>query len=187
MYDALSDSEVIQRVLAGEKDAYRALVHRYGREIRIRANRVTPKVFSSEDVAQETFVRAYFRLNTFRLNGNFQAWLYGILRHIVGDLYREAERAKNLPFDELADYVEELAAQAPVPEGGTDLSEALRHCVKGLPDNSRRLVRMRYEEGKSGLEIGALLEKTQFAVNTALMRVRRQLRKCIELRLGYEV
>ncbi len=179
----MTDYEIVQRILAGEKELFGRLAKKYGHEIRVKAHRVTPREFDSEDVAQETFVRAYFRLKDFWPDGNFRAWLYGILRNVAGDCYRKAGKQQEVSLDELSVHVMQLAEDAPVAEEDQKVWTFLKDCMGGLSEKSRRLVEMRYQEGKTGIEIGSYLQATQHAVNMALMRIRRELRVCMEHKL----
>jgi RNA polymerase sigma-70 factor (ECF subfamily) len=180
-----TDYEIIQRILRGEKDLYEVLVSRCSREIRIRANRVTPKGSSPEDVTQEAFVRAYFKLGDFKPDGDFKSWVYGFLRNIVGDLYRETSRKNEVHLEDLAEYISELAEEHPVEGEDNDFADRLRECMERMHRNSKKLLKMRYEGQKTGKEIAEQVGKSQFAVNMALMRIRAKLRDCIEARPEY--
>jgi RNA polymerase sigma-70 factor (ECF subfamily) len=183
--DEMDDQEVIRRTLAGEKDLYRILVTRYRRDIHMRANRLIPRHVDCADAVQETFVRAYFKLKDFRPDGDFRAWLFGFLRNIAGDSYRRAARESGVSWDEVCDYMTSLAEQ-PVPETGSSFLERLAACMGVLGEKAKRLIRLRYEEGKSAKAAGLLMGMTPPAVNVALLRTRDQLRHCIETHTGVE-
>ena len=182
-YDNMSDFEVIQEVLRDNKDLYRILTTRYRREIYLRASRALPGRANVDDAVQETFVRAYFRLKDFRADGNFRSWLCGILRNVVGDTYRKTARAKETSLEELGDFVLALSEQASVPAPDERFSEFLNRCMERLSEKSRQVFELRHLSGKSGKEIGKLFGQTQGATNAALMRIRRNLRECIETNL----
>jgi RNA polymerase sigma-70 factor (ECF subfamily) len=62
-------------------------------------------------------------------------------------------------------------------------ASALRHCLENLPQESKRLLRMRYDEGRSGRDLAALLRRSEDAVYKALSRLHAVLRKCAEERI----
>ena len=73
-----TDSEVIDRVLRGEVDAFRTLVERYQRQIFHLGVRFHRRREDAEDYVQEVFVRAFSRLSQFRADGRFYSWLMRI-------------------------------------------------------------------------------------------------------------
>src|SRR5215471_15826527 len=74
----VKDAAVVAQVLAGDKDAFRVLVERHSRSIYRVAYRMTGDPQDSEEIVQETFLRAYKSLDHFELRANFGTWLYRI-------------------------------------------------------------------------------------------------------------
>ncbi len=181
--DSDSDAQIIRSILEGDKDRFQILTVRYRRDLHLRANRLMPRQADCDDIVQETLVRAYFRLKDFRTDGDFRAWLYGIMRNVVGNAYSRAARSKEVSWNETETAMAELADRHPLPDENPSLAEYLGACMKSLGEKARRLVRMRYEQGLSGRNIGRMLAMSEYAVNVATMRVRNVLRKCIEDRM----
>ena len=177
----MEDREIIRRILEGREDLYRNLVSRYRRDIHVRAHRILPRQMDVDDAVQETFVRAYFRLKDFRPDGNFRAWLYGFLRNIAGDAYRKAAKESSVSWDDVCEYMTELAEQ-PVEDPQESFHQLLKVCMETLSKKAKRLIRLRYVENKSSKHMGKLVQMTASAVNVALMRARLHLRHCIESR-----
>src|SRR5271154_2746302 len=87
-----SDSVAVARVIAGDGDAYRALVDRHSRSIFRLAYRMTGNAQDSEDVVQETFLRAYRQLHRWEACSSFGTWLYRIAANYSLDLIRRRKR-----------------------------------------------------------------------------------------------
>src|ERR1700686_3825737 len=74
----VTDAAVVAQVLAGDRDAFRVLVERHSRSIFRVVYRMTGNQQDSEELVQETFLRAYKSLERFELRANFSTWLYRI-------------------------------------------------------------------------------------------------------------
>src|SRR5579884_2035056 len=73
-----SDALAIERVLAGERDAYRILVERHSPNVYRLAYRMTGNSHDAEEIVQEAFLRAYQKLGKFEARANFGTWVYRI-------------------------------------------------------------------------------------------------------------
>src|SRR5512142_2859841 len=87
-----SDAAVVARVRAGDSDAFRVLVDRHARTIFRLACRMVGNEHDADDVVQETFLRAYRRINRFESRANFGTWLYRIAVNCSVDLLRQRPR-----------------------------------------------------------------------------------------------
>src|SRR5438270_4718810 len=74
----VTDAAVVAQVLAGDRDAFRVLVDRHSRSIFRVIYRMTGNQQDTEELVQETFLRAYKSLERFELRANFSTWLYRI-------------------------------------------------------------------------------------------------------------
>jgi RNA polymerase sigma-70 factor (ECF subfamily) len=77
-----------------------------------------------------------------------------------------------------------VAASLDEHEGASPKVAALRQCIAALPEESKRLLRLRYDEGRSGRVLAALLRRSEDAIYKALSRLHAALRKCAEERLA---
>jgi RNA polymerase sigma-70 factor, ECF subfamily len=73
-----TDHAAIAAVLSGDKDAYADLVRAHGRSVFRVAWRITGNEADAEDVAQETFLRGYRKLESFQSRADFGTWIYRI-------------------------------------------------------------------------------------------------------------
>ncbi len=142
-----------------------------------------------DDVAQEAFIIAYNRLDEFDKTRDFGAWLRGIARNLVINERRKDARRKRILSDNLTDV---LLATSSMPEDEAEEPEdlgvaqvnALRECIKELPEKSLQLIRAKYEDNTTALDIADTLGMNAPAVRKALERVRAALRKCMEKKIA---
>ncbi|MEM6917212.1 MAG: sigma-70 family RNA polymerase sigma factor, partial [Verrucomicrobiota bacterium] len=144
-----------------------------------------------DDVAQEAFIVAYNRLEEFDQERDFGAWLRGIARNLVINERRKDARRKRILSDNLTDVL--LSSSSASDREEEDMGDralakmnALRTCIGELPEKSLGMLRARYEDDNSAIEIAEELEMKAPAVRKALERIRLSLRKCMETRLENE-
>jgi RNA polymerase sigma-70 factor (ECF subfamily) len=136
---------------------------------------------SVDDVAQEAFLVAYRRFGDYDATRPFAAWLKGIAKLLAANERRRNQRGRTVE-PSLA------AALAAVDEAvDEDAESATRHltaCLELLPERSRELLRLRYEEECDASALGIRLGRDANAVRQALFRVRELVRRCVEGRLA---
>jgi RNA polymerase sigma-70 factor (ECF subfamily) len=173
--DFSDDQKIITAVLAGNKDAYSALVQRYQRPIFNLMLRVTSSYEDASDLAQETFIKAYEKLDTFRLGARFFPWLYTIGFNHVRNFMRRDKLSHELFYQ---NWEEELGLDGPACQedkmhAKLDFQRLFQGLQK-LPVDYREALILHYHEGLSMEDIGAAL---QLSVSGAKMRVHRGLLK----------
>ncbi|MEO0446320.1 MAG: sigma-70 family RNA polymerase sigma factor [Verrucomicrobiota bacterium] len=134
-----------------------------------------------DDLAQETFLTAFRELESFDDDRDFGKWLRGIARNLARNEIRKSARRGRITDGELTEH---LLAQAE-EDSAEELHEewhyrALRDCLEQLPEKSRQLVSGRYADEWNSTILADQFEMTATAVRLALLRIRRQLRTCIE-------
>jgi RNA polymerase sigma-70 factor (ECF subfamily) len=138
-----------------------------------------------DDVAQEAFVVAFQKLQTFERGTNFGAWLRTIARFLVSKELRREDRRQRLLGEQVAELLAESARPGePASTDDANLrAAALRECLAELPERGRRLVGQRYFENLSPAVIASLEGRTANDVRQALFRLRAALHACITRRL----
>ena len=151
-----------------------------------------------DDVAQDVYIELYRNFDRIPAEIPVQRWLKGIARNLCmnffrrtarrGRLHREAiaEMLARLEGNELAD--ERAARQAADRwlDPSTDVATALAGCLDQLGTDSKRLVKLRYEQELPSADIAAKLESSAEAIRVALHRIRAKLKMCIAHRLAEE-
>jgi RNA polymerase sigma-70 factor (ECF subfamily) len=137
-----------------------------------------------DDVFQEVALILWNEFPRYDPSRSFGAWARGIAANKVLQRWRQEQRTP-APFPPdvvralLDAYERTEAAEGPH-------AEALRRCVEQLPEQSRRLLALRYEESLKLGEIAQRLRATLDAVHKALSRLRERLQQCVERRLAAE-
>jgi len=174
------DNNVVERVLSGDREAYRAIVDKYGSRV---VAFCVSRMHSSEDArdaAQDVFLRAFSSLSSFRTGESFAAWLFAIAGNHVRTRFRifQSDRRKI----EAAGV--ELAVAAPADPAQdverTFREEGLRRAVSALPPALRWPVEFYYFAELSVAETARVLELGEEAVKTRLFRARKILRHVLE-------
>jgi RNA polymerase sigma-70 factor (ECF subfamily) len=179
----LSDSEVVERVLRGDTEAYQQIVRRYNR----RLYRVTWAIVQDkdevEDVIQETYVRAYVHLAEFAGRALFSTWLTKIAIHEAWGRMKHRNRLCNL--DSTAGSVGKSSRISHTPEDDAITNEAratLEQAINALPEPQRAVLVMRSLEEMTMADIAHCLDITEQAVKMRFLRARRTLRRTLDAR-----
>ncbi len=136
----------------------------------------------AEDVFQEVLLRALRLRESFSDEGGLLAWARVTARNLGIDQVRRAGRLGQI-LSELA--LDALDARL---DAGADShrqrAEAMRVCLEKVPEESRTLLRLRYDEGRKGGELARLLNRSEVAIYKALSRLHQALRDCINKQLA---
>ena len=133
-----------------------------------------------DDLFQQVVLKALQTGDHFTGPEHLLAWALRAVRHRAIDLLR-ARKVQRLD-DAVLDLLEQQWARGSTPEI-TGRVEALQQCLEMLPEPSRSLLRLRYEEGLPCASVAERLRRSLDAVYQRLSRVHQQLRLCVEQRL----
>lgn len=180
---ALSDEEVIQRVLAGETALYEIIMRRHNQRLYRVARAIVRDPDEAEDVMQESYVRAYVHLGQFAGEAKFSTWLTRIAVHeALGRMNRKKRMVQPAEGDEPGCRMDEVRSGTPDPETQTSEAEArrlLEQAIESLPDSYRTVFVMREVEGLSTAETARCLDLNEENVKVRLHRSRRMLRDAL--------
>jgi len=169
-----ADAELVQRACGGDTEAFAALCERY----RMRVWRVVASVArgaEADDLAQETVVRAFCALKTYRAEAPFEAWLCRIALNLAHDYQRSAWR-RRVTLCEPKDFWEtENGSETTQSEvERRELQRRVRQAVATLPDTQRTPIWLHYFEGFPLVQVARLEETSEGTVRS---RVRAGLRR----------
>ena len=167
-----SDADLIARVLAHEDhNAFGELVRRHQSPVRAFLMRMTRDAHLADDLAQETFLKAWKKLYAFRGTARFSTWLFGIAFNEFRDFARQR---KELALEDADDLPAEPAA---AHDGllRLDLTEAL----KSLGSNERAAVVLCCQNGLSHEEAAQVLDCPLGTVKTNVLRGKDKLRRLL--------
>jgi RNA polymerase sigma-70 factor (ECF subfamily) len=175
---------LIARVRRGESALYGEIVRRYRPAVRRVAMLMLADGLVTENVVQQTFIRAYERLDDFRPGQEFGHWLKAIARNLVRDELKKSSRERG----RMALYRDYLLARLSAEEHGERnevmLAEALAHCRSRLPGTAARAIELRYDQELPYEEVAAALGRSPEATRQIVTRARIALKQCIQKRLA---
>jgi len=169
--DRMADNDLVARTLAGDVRAYEELVRRYERLVGRVLYSYARREISVEDLVQETFLRAYDRLNTFNPEYRFKTWLLAIANNLGVDTLRRRREVIEFNPEVHAEYSGGPDAQVLEVERARGVQEA----IKSLPETYSVPLILRYNEEMSYAEISEVLDLTVPAVKSRLFRARNML------------
>ena len=167
-------SGLVDRAVGGDFGAYERLYHRHVGRIYALCLRMTADPASAEDLTQQAFIRGWERLETFRGDSKFAAWLRRIAVNIVLTDRRSRSRRSEQAVDDI-DTLPTAAPPRPTPVGGIDLDRAIAQ----LPERARAVFVLHDVEGYLHEEIAKLLGIAVGTSKTQLHRARRLLREAL--------
>jgi len=184
----LTDHDLVVLVLEGDATAFRGLVERYqGRVYAIVFGMVRNRE-DARDIVQESFVKAYRNIRTYRMEASFHTWLYRIAVNMTIDHLRKHTRH---PMNEYNDQVEQ---EEPDGEYQTDhlqrhpgrdlerqrLYKKIMNAMQQLPPDQRQVVLLREIEGLSYKEIADTMEIPEGTVMSRLFYARKKLQELLK-------
>ncbi|MDO8719918.1 MAG: RNA polymerase sigma factor RpoE [Polaromonas sp.] len=177
-----SDAMLVERTVAGDQKAFELLVIKYQRRIQRLIGRMVRDVDLVEDIAQETFIRAYRALAQFRGEAQFYTWLYRIAvntaKKALMDLKRNPTVSENFfksgDDDETSPLEHELTSSE-TPDAvlaSKEIAEIINAAMDALPEELRQAITLREIEGLSYEEISDAMGCPIGTVRSRIFRAR---------------
>lgn len=180
-----SDAMLVERTVAGDQKAFELLVIKYQRRIQRLIGRMVRDVDLVEDIAQETFIRAYRALAQFRGEAQFYTWLYRIAVNTAKKALMELKRDPTVSensfksgqsdeSDETSPLENELISSE-TPEAvlaGKEIAQMVNAAMEALPEELRQAITLREIEGLSYEEIAEAMNCPIGTVRSRIFRAR---------------
>lgn len=182
---AMTDEEVVSRVLAGDTPLYEVLMRRHNERIYRAARAILRDDGEAEDVMQEAYVNAYAHLAQFDGRAKFSTWLTKIA--IYEALLRAKRLARYEPLDDRAEDTLMPTTPSPDPERqafGGELRTLIESAIDTLGDGYREVFMLRQVEGLSTAETADVLGVSEDVVKTRLTRARHAMQQDLLERAG---
>ena len=174
----VSEAELVIRAQGGDRNAFSELVCIHAQGVLNVIFRMCGNAQVAEDAAQETFIRAWSHLGSFRADSSLRNWLYRIALNTATDMLRKEKRT--LPGD-VDDF--QLVDPQLGPEGiylQVEQTELVQAAIQSLPDASRAVLVLKEYEGLSYREIADALDIPIGTVMSRLNYARRVLKEKLE-------
>lgn len=180
MSDREFDLQVIERVRAGDKQAFGLLVEKYHRKLSRLLSRMVRNPDDIEDIAQESFIKAYRALAQFRGDAAFYTWLCRIAMNTAKNHLATRGRQMPLLSDQALDDDDDPSDRLAVHDNSTPESEllskqvayAVNDAVEALPQELRQAITLREMEGMSYEEIAEAMSCPIGTVRSRIFRAR---------------
>ncbi|MGJ8663986.1 MAG: RNA polymerase sigma factor [Marinicella sp.] len=170
------DTQTVERATQGDKNAFRLIVLHYAQAVNRLAFRYTADASYAEDIAQETFIKAFQAIDRYQAQAKFSTWLLRITTNSAIDYLRKANR-------QIADSLDEELVQVDIPDhridadDHLDLNLRLTHAMSDLSDVERLAITMKHHEGYSIDETAKVLKIKNNACKQTIFRAVQKLRK----------
>jgi len=176
-----NEIELVARAQSGNRNAYSELVRIHAQGVMNVVYRMCGNMQLAEDAAQETFIQAWLRLQSYHPRSSFRNWLYRIAVNTAIDMLRKEKRI-------LPDAVEDmsLSDSQPDPESmvaNSERAKTVQAAVLALPDASRAVLVLREYENLTYQEIAEALDIPVGTVMSRLSYARKLLKEKLEVQL----
>lgn len=196
--DSLYDAALVRRFnTEGDQAAFKEIVHRYYNRIVAAANQALHNSFDAEDIAQETFIRAYRGLAKFRGDSSLATWLYCIALNLARNRYWyffRRRRHETFSLDQtivedgnctLIDVLPDTSSNPRLETMNNEFSDITTRCMNGLDTQQRQILVMRNVLHQSYGQISARLGVNVGTVKSRIARARASLRELM-LKTAFE-
>ncbi len=155
---APSDQELVEQVRKGVRPAFTQLMRRYQERVYWTARRIVGSHDDADDIAQETFIRAYLALGDYRGDASFFTWLYRIAVNLSLNAVRKRQLVHYLHQSEIVNRLFPSSDDPARDAEERDMMTRLEKAVAKLPDKQRAVFVMRYYDELSYEEISEILK-----------------------------
>lgn len=138
---------------------------------------VLPNYSTAEDIMQDTIIRLWSKFSSFTPGTNFGAWGISVARYVIME-FRRKDKNVHICFDSQA--MDNLSVPFETFEDIDGRVEALRHCLKKLPDNQMRMIRMRYSDRMTIKDIALKMSRPIHGMYKFITKIQYALQECIE-------
>lgn len=173
--EAESDGALLRRAKRGDEAACRELLDRHGARLMGVVQKAHHDLGQTEDVVQETFVRAIQEADRLRSDGAVFPWLVRIALNVAVDLRRRTQR--ETVTDELPEMTTSIESSADRRMERVEDADRVNRALARLKPRARELLVLRYFAGMSVAELAEVFDKSDVAVRKDLQRARDQLRR----------
>lgn len=176
----VDDRQLVDAILAGDRDAYRVLVERETSSVFRTCYRILGDLTEAEDVAQEAFVTAYRAIAGYRAEGSFGAWMGRIATRLAYRRLATRRRTSVDSIDEAFDLAAPAVATDPLGLAmDAERDEDVRRAVAELAEPYREVVALRFFGELSLNEIADATDRPLGTVKTHLRRGLERLRRSL--------
>ena len=170
----ISDANIVEQCLAGQKDVYAEIVRRYQHVVYNVSLSLMKNRDEADDLAQETFIQAFRKLASYDASYSFKNWILTICVNLGKNRFRAAARRRRT----IETFVKEQANSAVSDAYNKDTVRDLNEGLKQIPEKLRTPLILKHVEGLSYEEVANILE---ISISAAKMRVKRGRERLVQI------
>ena len=181
------DTELVRKAAAGDSDAFEQLVLSYEKPIYNLCLRMCGNADDAMDLTQETFLKAWRSLGSFRADAAFSTWLYRLCSNLCIDHLRREQKRKILPLHVEDSDGDERPLDVPDPAAGPEerLSaqedrQQVADALQSLEPEYREALTLRVLHDLSYADIAAVLQVREGTVKSRIARAREKMREAMQ-------
>jgi RNA polymerase sigma-70 factor, ECF subfamily len=187
----LPDADVVRLAQQGREAAFRELIRRYERPVFSLILRMVRDRETTEDLAQDTFIKVLNHIDRYSPEFKFSSWLFKIANNVAIDFLRR-RRLETVSMDgsphassqaeiDASSFDVEAVQETPLEEiEAKELGSAIERAIGRLRPEYRSCILLRHVEGRSYEEIATTLDLPLGTVKTYIHRARHELRRALE-------
>ena len=178
------DRELLQRIVAQDKDALDVLYGRYITPVYSMALHMLKQAPLAEEVTQDVFMNIWLKASSFNAErGQPRSWIMSVAHHRVIDVIRSRRRTAQMTDPEGYDTLERLPAGGASVESQVQQNldrERIMQALANLPENQRQVILLAYFEGYSQSEMAELLSEPLGTIKTRVRLAMQKLRAALQ-------
>ncbi|KMK76472.1 RNA polymerase sigma factor [Alkalihalobacillus pseudalcaliphilus] len=171
----MKEEEWLRQAKEGNEEAFHSLVSTHLKTVERFCFQLGVPAYQIDDVTQEVFIKVY-RFITKHTHGKFTTWLYSLTLNVVRDFYRHEQRQKK-KWLQLKEKKQLLSDEAYIEKHFDEESRHLHVLVQSLDSKYKVPIVLHYFHDLSYLEIADVMEISEGAVKTRMLRAKKQLKE----------
>lgn len=180
------ESKLIEKAKAGRREAFEALMNKYRKEIYGLSYRILGNHHDADDIAQKTFIKAFFSLKKFKGKSSFKTWIYAIAMNTAKSFLAQRKKQKKIELPLLEDVASgQMEHQKMEKELST--KSIIARALKSMPERQKEVLILKFFHGMKHVEIARALGITPGAAKANLFHAIKFLKSRIENRMEKEV
>lgn len=178
----ISDEEIVEQVLAGEKEMFRILIERYQKPVYNLMFRAAGSSEDAADLSQETFLLAFDRLWRFKRDRSFFPWLYTIALNHLRDWQRKngLVKAKQYVIEQKEQGRAESMPRQSEEFESREAAQKVRSALMLIGEQTREILLARFEHGMKVREVASVFGLTESSVKMKVKRGLQELKNRLE-------
>lgn len=180
----INECEIIDKIVKGDKDAFRKLVDLYADKIFALTNKMIQNSADAEDITQEIFVKVYFSLSKYRKESSFSTWIYRITYNTIISKLR---KKKTLIYKDDIDYSIKEIDDSEESKFDKIITEEkyikLENALENLKPEDRFILLAFYKENKKISEIADITNQSIANIKVKLFRIKKSLAQTLSTQI----